>query len=137
VNRLDLDFVTGEVRVLGGFGLSDPGGVLPFPLTRPDRRLTGADLDVESFRRLPDGTFWFGDEFGPFLVHTDAEGRVLQAPVAPPGVLSPDSPLLGAASPTLRRSKGFEGMALSPNGRALHPLLEGAVAGDDPQTLRL
>jgi hypothetical protein len=35
---------------------------------------------------MPDGTFWFGAEFGPSLVHTDAQGRVLPAPVAPAGV---------------------------------------------------
>ncbi|GAB7189415.1 esterase-like activity of phytase family protein [Kineococcus sp. NUM-3379] len=137
VHRLGIDFATGSVTVQGGFGLSDPEHRLPFPLARADRRLTGADLDVESFQRMPDGTFWFGDEFGPFLLHTDAAGRVLSAPVAPPGVASPDSPFLFGAQPTLGRSKGFEGMALSPDGRTLHPLLEGAVTGDDAQTLRL
>jgi hypothetical protein len=137
VNRLDIDPGTGEVTVLGGFGLSDPHGRLPFPLTRPDRRLTGADFDPESFQRMPDGTFWFGEEFGPSLLHTDAQGRVLSAPVAPAGVRSPDAPGLNGAQPTLGASKGFEGMASSPDGRTLFPLLEGAVAGDDRQTLRM
>ena len=137
VNRLDIDFAGGDVTVLDGFGLSDPDGVLTFPLTREDRRLTGADFDPESFQRLPDGTFWFGEEFGPSLLHTDATGKVLAAPVAPEEVRSPDSPVLDGAEPTLAASKGFEGMALSPDGRTLYPLLEGAVAGDDPQTLRM
>ncbi len=137
VNRLDIDLETGGVEVVGGFGLSDPDGVVPFALTRADRRLTGADFDPESFQRLPDGTFWFGEEFGPYLLHTDAEGRVLDAPVAPEGVTSPQTPGLGTATPTLGASKGFEGMALSPDGRTLYPLLEGAVAGDDPQALRM
>ncbi len=137
VNRLAIDLVGGGVEVVGGFGLSDPDGHLPFPLTRPDRRLTGADLDPESFQRLPDGTFWFGEEFGPYLVHTDATGRVLEPPVRPEGVVSPDAPDLTGAVPTLASSKGFEGMALSPDGRTLYPLLEGAVSGDEPQTLRL
>ena len=48
------------------------------------RLLTGADFDIESIRRAPDGTFWFGDEFGPFLLHTDAIGRVLEAPIPLP-----------------------------------------------------
>ncbi|HYH24930.1 MAG TPA: esterase-like activity of phytase family protein [Blastococcus sp.] len=136
VNRLDIDFGTGTVHVLDGFGLSDPDGVLPFPLTREDRRLTGADFDPESFQRLPDGTFWFGEEFGPSLLHTDATGKVLAAPVSPEGVRSPDAPDLDGEA-TLGASKGFEGMALSPDGHTLYPLLEGAVAGDDPQTLRM
>ncbi len=137
VNRLQIDLVGGGVEVVGGFGLSDPDGHLPFPLTRSDRRLTGADLDPESFQRMPDGTFWFGDEFGPYLVHTDATGRVLEPPVRPEGVFSPDAPDLDGATPTLGSSKGFEGMALSPDGRTLYPMLEGPVAGDDPQELRL
>ena len=137
VNRLAIDPVGSGVTVLGGFGLSDPDRKLPFPLVRADRRLTGSDFDPESFQRMPDGTFWFGEEFGPSLLHTDAQGRVLAAPVSPDGVRSPDAPGPVGAQPTLPSSKGFEGMALSPNGRTLYPLLEGAVTGDDPQTLRM
>jgi glycerophosphoryl diester phosphodiesterase len=44
------------------------------------RILTGFDLDPESFVRAPDGTFWISDEFGPFLVHVAADGRVLEPP---------------------------------------------------------
>jgi hypothetical protein len=79
----------------------------------------------------PDGTYWFGDEFGPFLLHTDAEGRLLDAPVPTPGVASPQNPTLPAGqAPNLAQSKGFEGMALSPNGRTLYPMPEGPVAED-------
>lgn len=137
VSRLGIDLATGRVDVVGGFGLSDPDHVLPFALARADRRLTGADLDPESFQRMPDGTFWFGEEFGPSLVHTDADGVVLDAPLSPAGVRSPQAPDLGDAEPTLGGSKGFEGMALDPNGRVLYPLLEGPVTGDDAQTLRM
>lgn len=122
--------------VPGGFTLSDPHRYVPWDLTRPDRRLTGADFDPESFRQAPDGTFWFGEEFGPFLLHTDAAGRLVQAPVPLPGTASPDNPTLGDAPANLASSKGFEGMAQSADGRYLFPLLEGPVAGDDPLDLR-
>ena len=36
------------------------------------RLLTGADLDTESVRKDKNGNYWFGEEFGPFLVKTDA-----------------------------------------------------------------
>jgi hypothetical protein len=107
------------------------------------RILTGFDLDPESFVRLPDGTFWVGEEFGPFLVHVAADGRVLEPPVGVPGVRSPQSPLLEisdrarAEAPTLAASRGFEGVAISPDGARLYALLEGAVTGDDPQDLRI
>ena len=107
------------------------------------RILTGFDLDPESFVRAPDGTFWISEEFGPLLVHVAADGRVLEPPVQVPGVRSPQNPFLKisdrahAERPTLAASRGFEGVAISPDGTKLYALLEGAVAGDDAQDLRL
>jgi len=45
--------------------------------------------------------------------------------------MSPQNPFLGTSTPNLNGSNGFEGMAVSPSGRFLFPLLEGTVAGDD------
>jgi len=137
VHHIRPDFAAGSITVLGGFGLSDPDRRVPFPLTRPDRKLTGADFDLESFQRLDDGTFWFGEEFGPFLLHTDRTGRVLRPPVALPGVSSPQDPTAQVVPANLGRSKGFEGMALGHDGHFLYPLLEGRVTGDPDQDLRI
>src|SRR6266511_2633527 len=127
---------TGTVAVLGFLQLRDPNGKVPFPLFRPDRLLTGADFDLESVRRVRDGSFWFGEEFGPFLLHTDASGRVLEAPVPLPGVQSPQNPYLPDPDAwTLRASRGFEGMARSVDGKRLYPMLEGALR-DDPDPRR-
>ncbi len=107
------------------------------------RILTGFDLDPESVVRAPDGTFWVGEEFGPFLVHVATDGRLLEPPVGVPGVRSPQNPFLRIADraraerPTVASSRGFEGVAISPDGSKLYALLEGAVAGDDPRDLRL
>ncbi|HEX6358156.1 esterase-like activity of phytase family protein [Actinophytocola sp.] len=134
INRIAPDFAEGRVDVLGGFSLTDPNGHVPFPLTRPDRVLTGADFDVESIARAADGSYWTGDEFGPYLLHFDRAGRLLAPPVPLPGVFAPENP----AGPTnLLSSKGYEGLAISPDRRTLNALLEGTVAGDEPGTLRL
>jgi len=125
---------TGKVDVLGGINLTDPAGLVPFALTRADRVLTGADFDVESIVRAEDKSLWIGDEFGPWLLHFDRAGRLLSAPIPLPGVVAPENP---AGTPNLPSSKGFEGMASSPDGRYLYPLLEGTVAGDTPGDLRL
>jgi glycerophosphoryl diester phosphodiesterase len=107
------------------------------------RILTGFDLDPESFVRATDGTFWVSEEFGPFLLHVAEDGRVLAPPVRIPGVRSPQNPFLRisprgrAERPTLAASRGFEGMAISPDGSTLYALLEGAVQGDDPRDLRI
>jgi hypothetical protein len=126
----------GSVTVGDFIQLSDPDHKIPFALTRPDRLLTGSDFDIESIRKVKDGTLWFGDEFGPFLLHTDATGKVLDAPVPTPGVQAPENPFLVGA-PNLPSSGGFEGMAMARNGKTLYPMLEKAVAGDDPQVRRI
>ncbi|MFJ6194842.1 esterase-like activity of phytase family protein [Micromonospora sp. NPDC092111] len=137
IQRVAPDFAGGTVDVVGGINLTDPFGRVPFPLTRADRVLTGADFDVESIMRTADGTYWIGDEFGPYLLHFDRAGRLLQAPVPLPGVFAPEHPDRGEQPANLGGSKGFEGMALSPDGRTLYPLLEGTVTGDAPGSLRL
>ena len=79
---------------------------------------------------------WFGDEFGPFLIKTDRNGKVLavfDAKVDGKIVRSPDNPYLvppgarGTMKFEVQRSKGFEGMAASPDGKFLYPLLEGPL----------
>ncbi|GAA2097223.1 esterase-like activity of phytase family protein [Actinomadura alba] len=137
VQRIKPDLNKGTVQVIGGFNLSDPDGHVPFPLTRADRVLTGADFDPESIVRLSDGTYWIGDEFGPFLLRFSATGKLLSAPIPMPGVKSPQNPYLNGEQPNLGSSKGFEGMARSVDGRTLYPLLEGTVAGDAPGALRM
>ncbi|USX51790.1 esterase-like activity of phytase family protein [Lentzea sp. HUAS12] len=134
IHRIAPDFAKGTVDVLGGVTLTDPHGHIPFPLTRQDRVITGADLDVESVTRGADGTYWMGDEFGPYLLHFDRAGRLLAPPVPLPGVRAPENP---AGTPNLGGSKGFEGITLSPDDKRINALLEGTVAGDTPGTLRL
>jgi len=134
IHRIAPDFRTGRVDVVGGITLTDPDGHIPFPLTRPDRVITGADIDIESVTRGADGTYWMGDEFGPYLLHFDRAGRLLAPPAPLPGVRAPENP---AGDPNLGGSKGFEGITLSPDGRTINALLEGTVAGDTPGTLRL
>jgi glycerophosphoryl diester phosphodiesterase len=124
---------SGAVTVLRHITLSDPAHRIPFPIvneTTRERQLTGDDLDIESVQRGRDGTFWIGDEFGPFIVHVDAAGRVLSAPVGSPLGKSPQNPQLGGEQPRTQQSGGFEAMAQSPDRRYLYPVLEKAVVGD-------
>jgi hypothetical protein len=128
----------GTVDIRKAVTLRDPDRQVPFPIvneTTPERLLTGGDFDIESMRIARDGTWWFGEEFGPFIVHTDATGKVLDTPTPTPGVFSPDNPYGRTAN--LARSNGFEGMAVSADGRTLYPILEGPVAGDDPLDRRV
>ena len=132
----------GDVRILGAISLRDPDHQIPFKLINDataERYLTGGDFDIESFRIDRRGTLWFGDEFGPFLLHTDLSGKVLEKPIPLPGVRSPDYPRdypPSAPAANLASSNGFEGMAISPDGRTLYPTLEGPLADDADKTIR-
>ena len=124
------------------------GGGAPIPVDpsiKAGRLLTGGDFDIESVRRTPDGTLWFGDEFGPYLLHTDASGRVLEAPIPLPNFRGFPStlggtevnPLVQSVSNPVRTlaanlpdSGGFEGMALNATGTKLYALLEKAINGN-------
>ncbi|GAA1334270.1 esterase-like activity of phytase family protein [Brachybacterium rhamnosum] len=128
----------GTISLDSFVSLKDPRRVLDFPIVHEhteERLLTGADLDVESLVLAKDGSFWIGEEFGPFLLHADADGALLEAPVPLPGGLrSPQSPSLeDGETPSVRASKGFEALAASPNGKILHPILEGYLPGEEDQ----
>ncbi len=147
VYRIRADWETarggeGDVEILDWIQLSDPDELIPFKIVREgfeDRILTGGDFDPESLRIAPDGTLWFGEEFGPFLLHTDATGKVLEAPIPVRGVRSPQYPGFTPEDEpraTLNSSNGFEGMALSTDGKKLYPALEGPLRTDQDKTRR-
>ena len=130
----------GAIQVLRYVELSDPRNKIGFPIVNEDtraRRLTGADFDIESLQRMPDGSFWIGEEFGPFLLHVDRRGRVLSAPVEFPYGKSPQNPNLGSATPVVRQSGGFEALAKSPNSRYLYPVVENSLTTDPDPRRRL
>lgn len=92
----------GSVAVEGFIELRDPDRKIPFAIVNQfsaGRVLTGADFDIESMQRAPDGSLWFGDEFGPFLLHTDAQGVLLEAPIALPDFENPGREIRSPQSP--------------------------------------
>jgi len=132
---------SGKIDILSFIALRDPDKKIPFTLTEQfttDRHLTGADFDIESIQRAPDGTLWFGDEFGPFLLHTDATGKVLEAPIPLPDfdnpgkqIRAPQNPLSEEASAVramnaLRHHARIHGSTKTPVFSPWYPLLNDA-----------
>ena len=132
------DWQSGKLEHLSSTFLRDPDRKVPFRIVNentPQRYLTGADFDIESIQPIGEA-LWFGDELGPFLVKTDKTGKVLavfDTKVDGKVVRSPDNPYLvppgspGTMKFEVKRSKGFEGMAQSPDGKLLYGLLEGPL----------
>lgn len=138
--RVTPDWQTGRIGVGEFVPLRDPDRKVDFPIVHestPDRLLTGADFDVESVVRAKDGSFWIGEEFGPFLLHVDATGKLLAPPVPFVGGKSPQNPYLQPGeTPNVRASRGFEALAGSRDGRFLYPITEGAFVDDTQQRRR-
>ena len=140
---LEPDFKTadggsGAVTVRDWIQFRDPYDLLDFPIKNEGqigRLLTGRDVDPESIQRDRNGDLWVGDEFGPWILHFSADGVLLDAPYSIPGVIAATNPAIGAQTPTIGNSRGFEALAIS--GRNLYGILEGAVVGDPADTRRV
>ncbi|RFB94795.1 glycerophosphodiester phosphodiesterase [Rhizobium leguminosarum bv. trifolii] len=146
LHQMKFDWAANKADVVKNLFLSDPNKIAPFPIVlegTDTRYLTGADFDIESIQPVADG-FWLGDEFGPYILKIDTEGHltdVIATTLDGKPVLSPDNPLIqlpgnpAAKMPVfnLKRSGGFEGLAMSKDGAKLYGLLEGAIYKDDGQ----
>jgi hypothetical protein len=103
-------------------------------------------IDAESLVLLPDGGFFIGDEYGPYIYRFSATGRMLAA-IRPPEAFIPqrkgrdhfasNNPGPGAAAPDPRNpergrqnNQGFEGLSLAPDGRFLVAALQSATRQD-------
>lgn len=138
LHQLKFDWDAGSVDRMKTIFLTDPDSKAPFPIVlegSENRFLTGADFDIESIQPAADG-FWVGDEFGPYLLKFDLDGKltdVVETFVDGEAVRSPDHPALTlpanpvAKNPAfnLKRSGGYEGLAMSKDGAWLYGLLEG------------
>ncbi|MBZ9748685.1 esterase-like activity of phytase family protein [Mesorhizobium sp. CO1-1-7] len=110
-------------------------------------------LDNEAIVRLPDGSMFISDEYGPNIYRFSAQGRLMSA-TQPPAALVPmrkgapnfssDNPGPGAADPDPKdpetgrqNNQGLEGMGITPDGKFLIAVLQSAPrqdGGDSPST---
>ncbi len=144
LHHLKFDWDAGKVERLETVFLSDPDKKAPFPIVMEgaeQRYLTGADFDVESIQPVADG-FWIGEEFGPYILKFSKDGKLTEVIATKAGetdVKSPDNAtLVVPANPTakmpafnLKRSGGYEGLAMSKDGSKLYGLLEGPLYLED------
>lgn len=103
-------------------------------------------LDDEAIVRLPDGTMFISDEYGPNIYRFSADGRLMSA-TQPPAALVPvrhgkpnfasDNPGPGAAEPDPKdpetgrqNNQGLEGMSMTPDGKFLIAVLQSAPRQD-------
>ncbi|HEY0246863.1 MAG TPA: esterase-like activity of phytase family protein [Gryllotalpicola sp.] len=80
-------------------------------------------LDSEGIVALPDGTFWISDEYGPYIVHFDRNGRELSR-------LSPYDGTLPRELKYREPNKGMEGLTITPDGSTLVGMMQSALTID-------
>ncbi|MEO0801986.1 MAG: alkaline phosphatase [Cyanobacteria bacterium J06642_2] len=100
----------GSIDIQGFVQLSDPDGLIPFDITNGDtekRMLTGADFDIESFVIDASGDIWVGEEFGPYVLHFNSDGELLEAPIATPNI--PTLNTLNGQDPLVIGHRGASG----------------------------
>ena len=137
-------------------GLDPVDGVRPankrFP-AMPQASNGAISLDAEAVVLMKDGTFFIGDEYGPYIYHFSAKGRMLSA-IRPPEAFIPkrdgkdnfssNNPGPGEKPPQpadpqtgRQNNQGFEGMSVTPDGKHLAAVLQSAArqdGGDKPET---
>ena len=136
VHKVRADWDSGQVSRLQTTFLRDPDRKVPFFIENEntaERYLTGSDFDPESIQ-VVGNEWWIGDEFGPYVLRVDAQGKVLEVidtVVAGKPYRGPDHYLQSRlpnypadAGFEVRRSGGFEPMGRSPDGKTLYPMFE-------------
>jgi alkaline phosphatase len=92
-------------------------------------------LDPEDVRRLPNGDFVLAEEYSPSIVLVDGATGKVKARYVPTGVSLPQAgyPVKAILPPIFasrRGNKGFEGLALSADGKKAYAVLQ-APMGDE------
>jgi len=135
-----MNWLTGAIERIRTVFLHDPDRKVPFRVVHEGtekRYLTGADFDLEGFQIIGD-KFWIGEEFGPYLIRADMNGKVeavFETMADGKPVMSPDHFRVTSQNPgqsmpamvNLGRSRGYEGLAASKDGNFLYGLLEGPL----------
>jgi len=83
-------------------------------------------LDTEGLVAMKDGSFWISDEYGPWLVHVNAQGKIVKRIGPFPGQKSLPKVL------ALRRpNRGMESLTITPDGKTLVGLMQNPVDNPD------
>lgn len=124
-------------------GLPNPvglGGTSEIPFDRNGNRITDAQgndltdiygLDSEGLVVLQDGSFWVSDEYGPHMVHFDADGKEIDR-INPFSDDTRASINLPAEFAKRWANRGMEGLAITPDEKMLVGIMQSSL--DNPKT---
>lgn len=133
---LDVDLNTGAIsnfKVLKTTRFQDQGnyfnGLNP-NLLNGDKSILGQSFDPEGFVVAPNGNFYVSDEYGPSLYEFSPHGSLVRAFETPDNILPKVDNTLnfldgrGTLTSGRQDNRGFEGLAISPDGSKLFAMLQ-------------
>ena len=92
-------------------------------------------LDPEGIRVGPNGSFYISDEYGPYVFEFNRQGHLIRRIQVPPKFFisnpssNPNTELLNTAG--RQANRGMEGLAISPDGKALFGMMQNALIQDN------
>lgn len=126
-------------RPLTGLSNLAPRDEPPYPFDgKQAMAFDPSGVDPEGLVGTADGGFWLAEEYGPSLLRVDAEGRVTQrlVPIGTPQVASryPVADRLPAILGRRVANRGFESLAISPDGSTLFAAMQSPLGNPDRAT---
>lgn len=131
-----IPITTSDGRPVTGLSNNKDRDEPPYDLTgRQALPVNEAGLDTEGLVRAPNGDFWVSEEYSPSIVHLSPTGTVL-ARYVPQGVALPDAgypvfPTLPSILTKRKGNRGFESLAISPDGNTLYAMLQSPLSLPD------
>lgn len=81
-------------------------------------------IDPEGLALAPDGTFWISDEYGPYILHFNADGELLEE-------FSPFNGRLPAYYAYRQPNRGMEGLSINREGTVLYGMMQSPLNQPD------
>lgn len=124
---------TASGRPVTGLSNSESRDEPPYDWTAGKRLgVNPSGLDTEGLVRAANGEFWLSEEYSPSILRVSATGTVLAryvpAGLALPGTDYPVNPTLPAILSHRQINRGFESLAMNPDGHTLYAALQSPLA---------
>lgn len=108
-------------------GLPNPAGAgstgeIPYDLTGAALTPSADGIDSEGMVLASDGSFWISDEYGPHIVHFDANGKTIER-INPFGT-GTGGRKIPAVFATRKPNRGMEGLTITPDGKTLVGMMQ-------------
>lgn len=143
-----IPITTTNGRPVTGLSNNEGRDEVPYDLRGEEKLdVNQSGIDPEGMVHAPNGDFWVSEEYSPSILHLDSGGKVL-ARYVPDGVALPEAgypvlPTLPAILAKRPGNRGFESLAITPDGSTLYAAMQSPLAlpdekqGGDSRAVRL